>query len=172
MEYENKMGRPLLLTDEVYKRIIENVPKGLRPETIANLSLIPPPTLRRWLKQGLEDAQSGKYTLFAQFWLEFNQKKAEKVIEWLEYIQKCLPNWQALWELIRAVAREDFGQDSIEFKDLLDQYKKLSEDFKRYTENPLARSANHGKELDQGSDKEERLSSQRIGCEERQEDPR
>lgn len=132
-----KVGRPAGLTPEIRQNIIEAVPKGLRPQTIAHLARVHPNNLKRWLKQGENDYENSVNSEYAQLWSDFNHTKALKIVQWLGDMESRLQNWQALWELIRSVAREDFGVEAVEYKELLDLYTKLSEAFKRFTENPL-----------------------------------
>ena len=158
MEYQPQVGRPLALTAEVKARLLDAVSIAFRPETIANYAMVPPPTLRRWLKTGMEEAVQGISSPYAQFWLEFNHKKAIKVIQWLSDIERRLPGWQATWELVKAVAREDFGVEAVEYKELLEMFNGLSDAFKRFSENPLHQSQgaiNHGREMDSESHSEE-----------------
>ena len=63
-------------------------------------------------------------------------------------VEKRLPNWKATWELVKTVAREDFGVEAVEYKELLEIINNLSEAFKRFRENPLQGAMNHGREMD------------------------
>ena len=155
MEYQPQVGRPLALTNEVKARLLDAVSIAFRPETIANYAMVPPPTLRRWLKKGMEDAVEGISSPHAQFWLEFNHKKALKVIQWLKDIEQRLPNWQATWELVKSVAREDFGVEAVEYKELLEMFNTLGEALKRSTENPMSQGVQHGREMDSAGNVQE-----------------
>lgn len=156
MELKPQMGRPLLLlSDEVKERILNAVSLAFRPTTIAHYAKVHPNNLKRWLKMGNEDAEAGISSEYAHFWAEFNHKQAEKIIGWLKDIEQRLPNWQATWELVKAVAREDYGIEAIEYKELLEIVNHLSESFKRLTENPIQGVLRNGREMDSSRDSEE-----------------
>jgi hypothetical protein len=146
-----RTGAPVTLTQEVHDRLIGAVSYGLRPETIANLARVHPNNLRRWLKKGSYDAENGISSEYAQLWWDFNQTKADKISQWLRDIEQRLPNWQAAWELVKSVAREDFGMEAVEYKELLEIINNLSEAFKRFKENPLQGAMNHGGQMDSES---------------------
>ncbi len=137
MELKPKMGRPPALTEEIHDRIISIVPQAFKMHTTALASAVAPTSLRQWLKRGEEDQLSGENTLYAKLWINFGLAQSTKVLSWLKLIEERVPSWQALWELVRAVAKEDYGVDSVEYKELLDLYTKLSESFKRFSESPV-----------------------------------
>lgn len=149
------MGRPLTLTDDVKQRLIDAVSVAFRPITIAHYAKVHPNNLKRWLKMGNDDAELGLSTPYAHFWAEFNHKKAEKVVQWLKDVEQRLPNWQATWELIKSVAREDYGVEAVEYKELLEMFNGLSEAFKRFTDNPLQGAMTNGREMDSSRNSEE-----------------
>jgi hypothetical protein len=146
-------GRPLSLTPEVKKRILDAVPLAFAKVTIAHYSMIHPNNLKRWLKMGCDDMEAGVSSEYSQFWCEFNQARAKKVTQWLKDVEQRLPNWQATWELVKSVAKEDFGIEAVEYKELLEKVDQLSNALKRYTENPpLPQGAiSNGSELDSKS---------------------
>lgn len=154
-----RTGAPVTLDKEIHQRIVQAVSLAFRPETVANLAMVHPNNLRRWLKNGSEHAEQGIRSEYAQLWWDYQHAKAKKVIQWLADIEKRLSGWQATWELVKAVAREDFGIEAVEYKELLEFITKLSEDFKRFSENPLHTQSqgaiNHGREMDSESHSEE-----------------
>lgn len=150
-----RTGAPVTLTQELHNRLIEAVSYGLRPETIANLARVHPNNLRRWLKKGSDDAEQGIVSEYAQLWWDYNYHKADKIAQWLRDVEKRLPNWQATWELVKTVAREDFGVEAVEYKELLEIINNLSEAFKRFRENPLQGAMNHGREMDSSRNSQE-----------------
>ena len=137
MELKPQVGRPPQLTEESHDRIISIVPQAFKVNTTALASAVAPASLRRWLKQGEEDHLEGNDTISARLWINFGLAQSTKVLSWLRLIEERVPSWQALWELTRAVAKEDYGVDSVEYKELLDLYTKLSESFKRFSENQV-----------------------------------
>lgn len=153
-----RMGAPVTLDQETHNRIVDAVSLAFRPETIANLAKVHPTNLRRWLKKGSEHAEEGIDSEYSHLWWNYSYMKALKVVKWLSDIEQRLPGWQATWELVKAVAREDYGIEAIEYKELLEIINGLSEDFKRFSENPLSQSQgaiNHGREMDSSSHSQE-----------------
>lgn len=155
MEHKPRMGAPVTLDQAAHDRIIEAVALAFRPETIANLAKVHPNNLRRWLKTGSDHAENGISSEYAHLWWNYNHKKAEKVVSWLRDVEQRLPNWQATWELIKSVAREDYGVEAVEYKELLEMFNGLSEAFKRFTDNPLQGAMNHGREMDSSRNSQE-----------------
>lgn len=125
------MGPPVTLTEEVAQRILSEVPRGLVVGQVARLSRTPGTTLKRWLKKGLDDAVNGQSSIFAHLWLEFETLRGVEITKMLEYVQSAGKNWQGPWEVLKAVAREDFGTEAIEYKELVEMFAKLSQDFKQ-----------------------------------------
>ncbi len=149
-----KPGIGTKLTPEVHATIIKNVPRGLRPETIANLSYVLPQNLRNWLKRGMQDLMDDNCTEYYRLFVEYHAIKAEKITKWLRDIENRVKNWQASWELVKAVAREDFGIDSVEYKELLAIVEKLSEAFKRLTDKSSQGVVSDGREMDSQGNEE------------------
>jgi hypothetical protein len=143
----NVVGFHTTLTDEVREHILSFAARGLVIGQVARLSRTPRETLRRWLKKGEEEANLGNSTIYSQLWVEFEERRGDEIDKMLQDVKARKTNWQASWELLRSVAREDFGMDSYEFKELLDMYLKLREDFKRLKDKPL-QGTEHVKELD------------------------
>ncbi len=148
---EPKKGRPWSLTQDIIDRIVLNIPYGLRLHTIAGLAQVPHNTLDRWLKKGADDFEENIESLFAQLWTKWTLKRAEKLSLWLSRIELCQANWQALWELVKAVGKEDFGMEATEYKELLAIVTKLTDTVKRIMDNPLQGVVQHGREMDSES---------------------
>ena len=132
-----KVGRPCLLTQELFDKIIEAVPRGLRPNTIAGLCGVAPKNLEYWLKTGMKDMEEGNSTIFSQLCAKFHNARTLKIAQWIEHIENRVQNWTALWELLKVCAREDFGVEAVEYKELLEMYSGLSESFKKFTQQPI-----------------------------------
>ncbi len=132
MAWSNPVGFHTTLTDEALETIISNVRRGLTVNMIAGISLTPPTNLRRWLKRGQEDVEGGEgTTIFAQLWLKFHSERNSEILSLLERVRAGGKNWQGPWEIVKAVAREDFGTEAIEYKELVEMFAKLSQDFKQ-----------------------------------------
>ena len=132
---EFKVGRPCNLNQEEAKRILAFVPRGLIVGQVARLSKIPKRTLSSWLKRGEDEINIEPRSIFVQFLLEFEYLRGIEIAQMLEEMRRRVPGWQALWEILKSIAREDFGVEAVEYKELLDLFTKLSESFKRFTDN-------------------------------------
>lgn len=150
----NPVGFHTKLLPHVKEHILSNVDGNYVIGQVARMSSIPKRTLSSWLKRGEEEALEGKDTIFAQLLLGFELKRGNAIKDMLLDVKERKTNWQAPWELLRTIAREDFGIEAVEYKELLDLYAKLSEAFKRFTENPLHGVVSNG-ELDSKGDSEE-----------------
>lgn len=153
----NPSGFHTSLNEEVIARIIPNVRRGLAIGVIAGVSKVPKENLRRWLNRGKEDAQNGQDSIFAQLWVKFEAERNEEILTLLEFVRGGKKNWMGPWELVKAVAREDFGTEATEYKELVEMFAKLSQDFKQLTQgNPKdLGGSNDGRKMDsEGKDQE------------------
>lgn len=119
------------LTDEVVEIVVGNVKRGLTVGQIARLSKLAKSSLRNWLKHGEQDLENGNSTIFSQLWLRVEEIRGNEIADMLDDVRARKKNWQAPWEILRVIAREDFGCEAYEYKELLELYLKLREDFKR-----------------------------------------
>lgn len=154
MMRSNPVGFHTSLTDDVASHILEHVEGNYVIGQIARMARIPKTTLRRWLMRGEEEANEHKDSVFAQLWINLEQKRGVEIKSMLEDVRARKTNWQASWELLRCIAREDFGVEAIEYKELLELFNNLSEAFKRFTENPLQGVVQNGREMDIERDQE------------------
>jgi hypothetical protein len=148
----NPVGFHTKLTKAMHQSIIDAIPLVLTPKLIAKYCRIVPQTLLRWLVDGARDAEQGEDTLFAQLYYDFDQKLAHVAQDLIDDLKTRKTNWQAPYELLKIIAREDFGTEAQDYKELLEMYKKLSNDLKRLIENPLQGVGNNGREMDKESD--------------------
>jgi hypothetical protein len=151
----NPIGFHTNLTPHVKDHIVSHVPGNYVIGQVARMAMIPKRTLARWLKRGEEEAETEKQSIFTQLWLEFELKRGSEIMEMLADVKMRRTNWQASWELLRTIAREDFGVEAVEYKELLDLYTKLSEAFKRFTDSPLQGVVSNGREMDSKGNIEE-----------------
>ncbi len=132
MAWNNPIGFHTSLTDEALEKIISNVRRGLTVGMVAGVSRVPKESLRRWLIRGKEDAQKEiKDSIFAQLWVRFEEERNEEIMTLLERVRSGGKNWQGPWEIVKAVAREDFGQEAVEYKELVEMFTKLNHDFRQ-----------------------------------------
>jgi hypothetical protein len=147
--------RPQQLTDEALAKILHHAYSDLLLNNAARIAKVHEQTLKSWMERGKEDLTNLRPTFLANFFTQVREKQATKISELLHKIENCAKNWQALaWKLEKCF-REDFGADAPEFKELLDQYIKLRDDFIKL-KNQLALTQGalkNAEELDRGSDK-------------------
>lgn len=148
---QNPPGFHTSLTEEVKNIVLSNAPIALTINLTAKLSKLPTETLRGWIRRGEREAKNGESTIFSQLSVEFEHIRAIELIKMLSDVRERLSNWQASWELLRVLAREDFGVEAHEYKDLLECFEKLLQDYKKL-KSPSLQGASHGRELDSGSD--------------------
>lgn len=146
MRKGNYRGYHTKLTAEVHDKIIEMAPKGLTLRTISKLCGLSEATLREWLKRAKQEAEEGLSTPFTHLSLEFEEKIANEIVLLIKDVRGRKKNWQASWELLRSLNREDFGADATQFQYLLDIIKQLKEDMLMLKTNQGR--VTHGKELD------------------------
>ncbi len=117
--------RPHTLTEELLEKIIEATPQVLVVNQIAGLCMIPRSTLKDWMATGIEDAKSGKDTIFAQLSARFHEAKAKEVRILIAYLRTCPKNYQSVTWILEKCFREDFGADSEELKELRELFKQI-----------------------------------------------
>lgn len=166
---QNPQGFHTSLTPQMHAKIIECVPRVLMPKQVAKLAKIHPDTILNWLKRGMDDVKSETGTVFAQLFLDYQEKLGEEVEKLISKMQICNKYWQAAYELLKVAAREDFGHDTEEYKELLEMYTRLFESHERLAQNKLQGVINHGKALDSSSDQTPRRIEKEITREEREE---
>jgi hypothetical protein len=132
---EFKVGRPSKLDEAEAKRILAFVGDGLTQRQVARLSKTPYQTLENWLKRGIAERDCEERSIFTQFWLEFEHKKAIEIDKMIKDMLSKEKNWGATWEILKAVAKEDFGTESVEFKELSDRVEKLTYTLASFMEN-------------------------------------
>jgi hypothetical protein len=131
-----KVGRPSRLDENEAERILAFVSDGLTLRQVARLSKTPYQTLDNWIERGKAERDCPERTLFTQFWLDFEEKRGIEINKMIKSVLSKEKNWGATWEILRAVAREDFGNDSFEFKELsakVDQLAKVVDSFAEKT---------------------------------------
>lgn len=138
------------LTAEIHDVIIENAGRALTVNTIAKLVGVARDTLLDWFRRGREDSQNGIWTVFSQLSVDYDQKISEEIIKLIDDIRDRKKNWQACWELLKAVNREDFGMDALQFQQLAEIIDQLK------IEIDLLKS-NHGRGISNGKSEEEKL---------------
>lgn len=173
MYTSNPIGFHTKLTDEVKALILGCVSDALTLNVTAKIVGIHPKTLKNWMRQGEEDLLEEKWTPFAQLFLEIEQKRGIELACFIDDMKNRRKNWQAAWELLRALNREDYGVDAEEFKELLQVVVKLNAKLQMYESGKV----NHGglingREMDTEGNKEERRITQGIGSQEGQADSR
>ena len=94
---------------------------GLHPNRISD-----------WMEQGGKDVNDELDTPHARFYQSCRKNQAINASELLKRIDTCPKNWQALaWKLEKCL-KEEFGNEAAEYKELVEMFTKLSQDFKQF----------------------------------------
>lgn len=147
----NYNGYHTKLTDEVYEKILEMAPKGLSLRVISKACGLHHETLIEWLKRAKRETDEGQRTIFTQLSVELDKKISNEIILLIKDVRNREKNWQACWELLKSLNREDFGGDALQFQYLVEIIDKLKEDIAMLKVNQ-GKGAKHEKEMDSGSD--------------------
>jgi hypothetical protein len=119
---------------------------------IADLNHIPRQTFRDWIRTGEEDRVNCIDSDVAQFSCKLKYTQAIVIMDMVEIAAKNPRKAKFITWWLSKVCREDFAMDGFEYKELLEMYIKLREDFNRMQDRPLQGAMNHGRELDSVSD--------------------
>lgn len=162
-----QVGHPLVpLNEEQKANLLHWVHEDLLISNCARHIGITTGRLVRLLERGCEDLDAGRDSEYAQLYQSVRKKQAEKISKLLYQIELCHKNWQALaWKLEKCF-REEFGAEAPEFKELLEQYIKLREDFQHLKD---SHGGSRGK-LDSVGNQEAGSIAQSVEGEEREED--
>lgn len=147
----NYSGFHTKLTPEVHDKIIEMAPKGLTLRIISKLCGLHHETLIEWLKRAKKETEEGLCTPFTHLSVKFEEKIANEIILLIEDVRGRKKNWQASWELLRSLSREDFGADATQFQYLIEIINKLKEDM-LLLKSTQGKGISHGIKMDSKSD--------------------
>lgn len=115
----NRVGFHTKLTPELHQKIIEAVSKVIIPSKVAALVKIPQQTLSDWLKRGENDANNSQQSIFAHLAIDFKYEQALLVSHLIQRLQDCPANYRSLVWLLERCFREDFGSDSSQIQELV-----------------------------------------------------
>lgn len=121
----NPPGRPLELTQEKMDHILSFVSDYMIPSQIARAAQVHQRNLARWLDKGSEDFENGVDSIYAQFCLKFEEERS-KVVKRLSDSILATGKWDATWEILQVVDRENFGKESAQIRELISIISKLS----------------------------------------------
>lgn len=147
----NYKGFHTKLTRELHDKIIEMAPKGLTFRVIAKLCGLSHDTLCQWIKRAKTENEQGLCTPFTHLSYELEEKLGNEIVSLINDVRKRKKNWQAAWELLRSINREDFGIDASQFQHLVEIIDKLKQDI-ALLKLDQGKGAKHEKEMDSGSD--------------------
>src|ERR1700685_1687483 len=75
----NPVGFHTKLTPQVKEHILSHVAGNYTGGQIARMARIPKNTLNNWLKRGREDAENEINSIFAQLWVEVEEKRGIEI---------------------------------------------------------------------------------------------
>lgn len=154
---EPKRGRPegtqKELPEDKIPMIIEGFSNTFVLRRAAGWASESPYHLKQWMDKGAYDAANEVDSLYAQLFFQVAYILSKKAAEYIKKLESCPKNSNGIIWLLEKCLRDDYGQESIEYKELLDHVNKLSEIVQRYIQNPLQHGArNHGREMDSKGD--------------------
>lgn len=124
MKYEHA-GQPTTFTPEKGQLIVDRVRTHLSIYNAAEKAREHHQTVFNWIKYGERDLLAGADTMFAKFFANVREARADKVGELLKIIESMPKSWQAISWLLEKCCTEEFGKDSELYKQLLEDYKTL-----------------------------------------------
>ncbi len=140
---ESKLGRPFYKYNQaVHDKIIAAIKRNAPYEIAAWSARISEQTLYDWLNLGKQHIKEGKSSEYAQLLEDIFNTEAEKVMSHLDAMERGERGWQARLAILERRWHRFFGQYAIEFKELFDNFQKLREDVKRYTDSPTEGATN------------------------------
>lgn len=126
MDYKpNSPGRPIELTPELIDYIVSFIPLAFTGRQVSRLSKVPKSNISRWLSQGEDDASSSIDSIYAQFWVRFEEEKGKLISELLLNL-KHQDSYQALSWLLENCFPEEYGSNSDNIKELISVVNKLA----------------------------------------------
>lgn len=168
VSYTPQVGRPPQLLEEEYiPKIVEGFEKCFSVRRAAGWAGLSPWYLKKWLSEGEEDLMHGVQSLNATLFLEVSYKLSQKASRYIATLERCPKNPGSIIWLLERCLRDDYGQDSEEYKELVDLYTKLLESYKRLADNSqsqLQGVINHGREVDSESNQTPGSLTQGAGC--------
>ncbi len=123
---QNYSGYHTKFTADLHDEIIQSLRLGLTLRTTAKLVGIDHRTLNLWLSQGKRESDAGERTLFTHLLSEYNKTLGAQLVLLLDDVRNRRKNWQAAWELIKSLNREEFGQDALQFEWMSDKITQLT----------------------------------------------
>jgi hypothetical protein len=142
---ESKRGRPFTYDPQKHLQpLVEAVNDVLALGQVAGSCGVPRATFFDWIKKGDEDLKNNPDSDFAQLSDAIRRAQAKKAKELIAEAMKGKKNSKFIQWLLKVCLREDFGEDSELYKELLAAYMKLADDMKRIKENPLQGLVSNG----------------------------
>jgi hypothetical protein len=111
-----------VLNQQLIDRILDALPKVLVQEQVAHLCGIAPQRLSDWIKFGKRDMEANlKDSIFADFYQQYHEKKAEVLHKKLVHLASCPKNYGAITWILEKCYKEDFKTKS-ESQEQLEDY--------------------------------------------------
>lgn len=138
-------GAPLTYDRKTHlNKLVKGVRTTLSIAQAAALAGVPVSTVKDWIRRGNDQWENQESTDLAHLSATIKKAQAEKVEELIAEGLLGKRNGKFVQWLLATCFREDFGADAQIYKDLLDNFIKMSEAMKRYNDHPLQGYVNNG----------------------------
>lgn len=121
-----KGGPKFKYKPEMLPKLLKNIQKakGSLGQT-ADLSQVPRRTFYDWIRYGDADADEGRDTEFVELSRKLREKQTEVIMNLAEEAQQDYKSAKFIMWWLSKVAREDFGEDGVEIRQLREMFEKV-----------------------------------------------
>lgn len=101
------------INEGIIGRICGLLSAGIPIKSACARARLPQSTFFKWRNQGEDDVDAGEETLYAKFYLDTEEARAESEAEYLGYIRDAARDrgqWQAAAWLLERTRRESYGR--------------------------------------------------------------
>lgn len=110
-----------ILNQELIDRILDAIPKVMIQSQVAHMCGIPHQRLSDWIKFGKRDMHmEKKNSIFADFYQQYYEKRAEVLHEKLKKLELCPKNYGAITWILEKCYKEDFEGITEAQRELID----------------------------------------------------
>lgn len=120
-----KVGRPTNLTPELIEHLVAAIPQAITQNQLSRLTGVPQKCISEWLVRGKDDREKSEDSIYAQFSLKYDEKKAE-IIQQLLFKMMGLDSFQSTQWMLEQCWPEEFGLNSPIIKALMEEINKVN----------------------------------------------
>ena len=132
--------------------LVEGFARTFALRRAAGWALESPYHVKKWLQQGEEDTKNQIVSDYSRLFLMVGQALSFKANEYIKCLEALPKNGASIMWLLQHCLKEDYGNDSDDYKELLELYKNLLHSYKSLDDKPIRTEANHDRQMDSESD--------------------